>query len=72
MFRDSSNSIEEYTTSVTSFINKCIYDFVPTLTVCTHPNQKPRITCNICTELKVRAAAFKEPDTYKQSHYALR
>jgi hypothetical protein len=33
MFRDSSNGIEEYTTSVTGFINKCIDDVVPTVTV---------------------------------------
>ncbi|KAK6307924.1 hypothetical protein J4Q44_G00211950 [Coregonus suidteri] len=32
MFRDSSNGIEEYTTSVTGFINKCIDDVVPTVT----------------------------------------
>ncbi|KAK6304264.1 hypothetical protein J4Q44_G00248500 [Coregonus suidteri] len=32
MFRDSSDSIEEYTTSVTGFINKCIDDVVPTVT----------------------------------------
>ena len=33
MFRDSSDDIEEYTTSVTGFINKCIEDVVPTVTV---------------------------------------
>jgi hypothetical protein len=33
MFRDSSDGIEEYTTSVTGFINKCIEDIVPTVTV---------------------------------------
>ena len=33
MFRDSSDDIEEYTTSVTGFINKCIDDVVPTVTV---------------------------------------
>jgi hypothetical protein len=31
MFRDSSAGIEEYTTSVTGIINKCIDDFVPTV-----------------------------------------
>jgi hypothetical protein len=40
MFRDSSNGIEEFTISVT-FINKCIDDVIPTLTVRTYPNQKP-------------------------------
>jgi hypothetical protein len=73
MFRDSSNGIEEYTTSVTGFINTCIDDVVPTVT---YPNQKPWITSNIYTALKVRAAVFKERDTnldaYKKSCYALK
>jgi hypothetical protein len=68
--------IEEYITSVTGFINKCIEDVVPTVAVRTYPNQKPWITGNIRTELKDRAAAFKEWDTnpgaYKKSHYAIR
>ena len=76
MFRESSDGIEEYTTSVTGFINKCIEDVVPTVIVCTYPNQKPWITGNIRTELKGRAAAFKErdsnPEAYKKSCYALR
>ena len=76
MFWDSSNGIEEYTTSVIGFINKCIDDVVPTVTVRTYPNQKPWITGNIRTELKARAAAIKErdsnPEIYKKSCYALR
>ena len=68
--------IEEYTTSVTGFINKCIEDVVPTVTVRTYPNQKPWITGKIRTELKGRAAAFKvrdsNPEAYKKSFYALR
>ena len=71
MFRDSSNDIEEYTTSITGFINKCIDDVVPTVTLRILPNQKPWITGNICTKFKSRAAAFKErdtnPDAYKKS-----
>jgi hypothetical protein len=74
MFWDSSNGIEEFTTRVTGFINKCIDDVVPM--VHTYPNQKPWIAGNIRTELKARAAAFKEWDTnldaYKKSCYALR
>jgi hypothetical protein len=76
MFRDSSNCIEEYTTSVTGFMNKCIDDFVPTVTVRTHPNQKQWITGNIRTKQKARSANFKEretiPDGYKKSRYAIR
>jgi hypothetical protein len=73
---DSSDDIEEYTTSVTGFINKCIEEVVPTVTVRIYPNQKPWITGNIRTELKGRAAAFKERvsnlEAYKKSRYALR
>ena len=76
MFWDSSNDIEEYTTSVICFIDKCIEDVVPTVTVRTYPHDKPWITGNILTELKGRAAAFKERDSnteaYEESRYALR
>ena len=75
MFRDSSDGIEKCITSVTGFINKCIEDVFPTVTVRTYPNQKTWITGSICTELKARAAAFKEldsnPEAYKKSRYAL-
>jgi hypothetical protein len=71
IFRHSSDGIEEFTTSVTGFINKCINDIIPTVTVCTYLNQKPWITGNIHIELTARAAAFKErdtnPDFYKKS-----
>ena len=59
MFRGSSNGIEEYTTSAIAFINKCIDDIIPTVTVHTFPNQKPWITGNIHTELEDRAAMGK-------------
>ena len=77
MFRDSSDGIEEYTTSVAGFINKCIEDdVVPTGTVCTYPNQKTWITGNILTELKAGAATFKvrdsNPEAYKKTRYAFR
>ena len=77
MFQDSFDGIEEYTTSVTGFINKCIEDVVPTVTVRTYPYQKPWIiTGNIRTDLKGRAAAVKvrdsNPEAYRKSCYALR
>jgi hypothetical protein len=75
MYRDSSDGIEEYTTSVTGFINKWIEDVIPTVTVRTYPNQKPWISGNIRTKLKGRAATFKvrdsNPEAYKNSCYAL-
>jgi hypothetical protein len=55
MFRESSDGIEEYITSVTGFISKCIEEIIPTVTIVYH---KPWITGNIRTELKGRAAAF--------------
>ena len=76
MFQDLSNGIEEYTTSVTGFINKCIDDVVPTVTVRIYLNKKAWITGSIRTELQARDAAFKEwdsnPDAYKKSRYALK
>ena len=77
MFRDYSDGIEEYTTSVTGFINKCIKDVIPTLTILrTYPNQKPWITGSIRTELKARVASFKEwvsnPEAYRKSRYVFR
>ena len=76
VFWDSSNGIEEYTTSLIGFINKCIDDDVHTVTIRTYPNQKAWIRGNICTELKARATTFKEqdtnPDAYKKFRYALR
>ena len=75
MFWDSSDDIEEFTTSVPGFINKYIDD-VPTVTVRTYPNQKSWITDNIRTELKAKAASFNQwdtnPDAYKKSLYAVR
>ena len=58
MLRDSSNCIEEYTTSVTGVINMCIDNIVPT-----YPNQKPWITVNIHTELKGSTPAFNVRDS---------
>jgi hypothetical protein len=49
--------------AVTGFINKCIDDIVPTVTIHIYPNQKPWITGNIRTELKGRAATSKERDS---------
>ena len=63
MLRDSSNVIEVYAPSVTGFINKCIDVVFLTVTLRTFPNLKPSITGNIRTELKARAATFKERDT---------
>ena len=59
MFRDSSSGIEEYTTSVIGFINKCIEDIVPTVTLHPYPKQNPCISGNILIYLMYIASAFK-------------
>jgi hypothetical protein len=58
-FQDSSDDIEEYTTSVTGFINLLVGDVAPSATVCKYPNQKPWMTGHISTEINAGAAAFK-------------
>ena len=62
------------TLHVIGFINKCIDDVIPTVTVRTYLNQKLWITGSIRIELKARAAAFKErdsnPEAYSLSCYA--
>ena len=63
MFRDSSDGVEEYNTSVTGFINKCIDDIVTTVIVRTYPNLKPWITGNISTELKALIGNPTKPST---------
>ena len=75
MFQDSPDSIEEFTATVTGFINKCIDCVIPTRTIRTYPNQKPWIIDNIHAGLTARATAYKERDTdmdaFKKAHYDL-
>jgi hypothetical protein len=59
MFRDSGDSIDELTTSVTGFIRKCITVILPTVKVCRFPNQTPWINTEIGTKLKDRATAHR-------------
>jgi hypothetical protein len=55
--QDSSMNIEEYTSTVTGFLRKCV-DVVPTITIRTNPNQKPWMNRYVCTMLRARTAAF--------------
>ena len=41
MLWDSAHGIEEYSTSVTEFINKDVDDVIPTVTIRTYPKQRP-------------------------------
>ena len=56
MFRVASeNNIHLYTDTVTEYIRKCTGDVVPTVTIKTHPNQKP------CIDGSIRAKLKREP-----------
>ncbi|KAI4899212.1 hypothetical protein NFI96_005201 [Prochilodus magdalenae] len=54
--------LEEYTSSVTSYISKCIDDVTVSKTITTRPNQKPWMTAEVRALLKARDFAFKAGD----------
>ncbi|KAI4878303.1 hypothetical protein NFI96_003285 [Prochilodus magdalenae] len=54
--------LEEYTSSVTSYISKCIDDVTVSKTITTRPNQKPWMTAEVRSLLKARDSAFKTGD----------
>ncbi|KAI4902346.1 hypothetical protein NFI96_004702, partial [Prochilodus magdalenae] len=54
--------LEEYTSSVTSYIGKCIDDVTVSKTITTRPNQKPWMTAEVRALLKARDSAFKAGD----------
>ncbi|KAI4885846.1 hypothetical protein NFI96_009788, partial [Prochilodus magdalenae] len=67
MFREAATystttDLEEYTSSVTSYIGKCIDDVTVSKTITTRPNQKPWMTAEVRALLKARDSAFKEGD----------
>ncbi|KAK3530008.1 hypothetical protein QTP86_009388 [Hemibagrus guttatus] len=67
MFREvatngDSINLEEYTTSVTSHIGKCIDDVTVSKTITTHSNQKPWMTAEVRALLKSRDSAFRAGD----------
>ncbi|KAI4875046.1 hypothetical protein NFI96_014250 [Prochilodus magdalenae] len=67
MFREAATystttDLEEYTSSVTSYISKCIDDVTVSKTITTRPNQKPWMTAEVRALLKARDSAFKAGD----------
>ncbi|KAI4889747.1 hypothetical protein NFI96_019341, partial [Prochilodus magdalenae] len=67
MFREAAaysttTDLEEYTSSVTSYISKCIDDVTVSKTITTRPNQKPWMTAEVLALLKARDSAFKAGD----------
>ncbi|KAK3524991.1 hypothetical protein QTP86_012202 [Hemibagrus guttatus] len=66
MFREAATksnciNLEEYTTSVTSYIGKCINDVTVSKTTTTRSNQKLWMTAEVCA-LKLRDSAFRAGD----------
>ncbi|KAK3571338.1 hypothetical protein QTP86_007561 [Hemibagrus guttatus] len=55
-------NLEEYTTSVTSYIGKCIDDVTVSKTITTCSNQKPWMTAEVHALLKSRDSAFRAGD----------
>ncbi|KAK3536173.1 hypothetical protein QTP70_032726 [Hemibagrus guttatus] len=55
-------NLEEYMTSVTSYISKCIDDVTVSKTITTRSNQKPWMTVKVGALLKKRDSAFRAWD----------
>ncbi|KAK3554368.1 hypothetical protein QTP70_022598, partial [Hemibagrus guttatus] len=55
-------NLEEYTTSVTSYIGKCINDVTVSKTITTRFNQKLWMTAKVRALLKSRDSAFRAGD----------
>ncbi|KAK3525836.1 hypothetical protein QTP70_010906 [Hemibagrus guttatus] len=67
MFREAATNgdsinLEEYTTSVTSYIGKCIVDVTVSKTITTCFNQKLWMTTEVRALLKLRDSAFRAGD----------
>ncbi|KAK3552118.1 hypothetical protein QTP86_000785 [Hemibagrus guttatus] len=67
MFKEAATSgsfinLEEYTTSVTSNIGKCIDDVTVSKPIITRPNQKPWMIAKVHALLKLRDSAFRAGD----------
>eukprot|EP00061_Rhincodon_typus_P010307 g34502.t1 len=74
MFACSVENPDEYATTVTDFISKCVEDCVPKKSMRVFPNHKPWMNQEIHSLLKIRRAAFKsgDLDQYRKSRYDLR
>ncbi|KAK1805357.1 hypothetical protein P4O66_019188 [Electrophorus voltai] len=55
-------NLEEYTTSVTVYISKCIDDVIVSKTITTRPNQKPWMTADVRMLLRTHDSAFRTGD----------
>lgn len=78
MFRESSDSIDEFTDVVTCFISELASNIISTVTVKIYPNQKPWVDRSIREALNARTTAYNEcllsgnMAPYKSTCYELR
>lgn len=54
--------LEEYATSVSGYISKCVYDVTTIRTVTIHANQKPWLNTEVRSLLRTGVAAFRTAD----------
>ena len=67
LFKESSDSLDEYMDAVTAYVNFCIDSCVPKKLIRSYPNQKPWFNKEIGLKVKPKIKAFKANDetTYK-------
>ncbi len=68
IFRDAATSgdcinLEEYTEAVLGFINKCTDDVTVKKSIKVYSTNKPWLTGEVCSLLRLRDAAFRSGDT---------
>ncbi len=54
--------LDEYASSLTSYISKCVDDVTSMRIITIHPNQKPWMNAEVRTLLKARDSAFRSDD----------
>eukprot|EP00061_Rhincodon_typus_P003314 g19782.t1 len=71
--KDSAASLNEYGTTITDFISKCVEDCMPKTLIRVFPNWKPWMNWKTHSLLKCRAETFKSdgPDLHRKSRYDL-
>eukprot|EP00061_Rhincodon_typus_P005148 g24321.t1 len=69
VFKCSAENLDEYATTITDFISKCVEDCIPTKSIPMFPIHKPWISQEMHSLPKTRCAAFKsdDPDQHRKS-----
>ena len=71
VFKNAGNSLNDYATAVTDFINKCVEDCVRKKQICVLPNRKPWMNRDFHCLMKSRPETFTpgDPDLCKKARY---